>query len=207
MVPRQLCKAVLHHCRVRPGGREGPQVLQVPRGVAPRVREPFPQVRGQPVDDPGAPALLVLPGQDVGADRSVRRQQLAVGGSAPLLTVGDPGGHRRQQRRVPAGQRRGARWHRELRPGPGGGAAGRPAIAHWKDLRLLRRMPGQGPRCPGSGPRDDPGLVTILPACPTPPANAAAGSPRCLQGAARRSPGTDVSGGTGHVSGGGDNCS
>jgi len=27
-------------------------------------------------------------------------------------------------------------------------------------------MPGQGPRCPGSGPRDDPGLVTILPGVP-----------------------------------------
>ena len=162
-----------------------------------------------------APALLVLPGQDVGADRPVRRQQLTVGRrDRPLLTFGDPGGHRRQQRRVPAGQCRGPGGTGNCAPAPGAAPrAGRPSPTGRTSVFSVRRPRAAGP-VSGHGPRDEPPVGdhpagrarhrrrTRLPAA------------RVSPGAARRPPGTDVSGEPGDVSGepvmsaaGGDNCS
>jgi len=92
--PRQSCNGALHNCRVWPSRGEGTHVLQVPRRVAASVGEPLLQVSGQPIDNPGAPALFVLPGEDVGADRPVGKQKFVVDrGDGVALTIGDPRGH------------------------------------------------------------------------------------------------------------------
>ena len=129
-VPGQLCKAVLHNCRIRPRRGERPHVLQIPGRVAAGSREPFPQIRGQPIDDPGPPSLLVLPGQDVCPNRPIRQQQLPVPGrDRPLLPRRDPAGHNGQQIPVPGRQHRRGRWSRKLCPTTGP-PPGQPSLAH-----------------------------------------------------------------------------
>ena len=90
MAPRQLCHGLWHKALGGwPGLGEGTHVVQVAPRPAPLVRELRSQVGREPVDHPAAPPGLLLPVQDVPADRPVQPQQLTV--SRPHLRGTDPG--------------------------------------------------------------------------------------------------------------------
>lgn len=65
MTPRQLCNNLLHNYVVRPSISKGPHVLEVAGRKTLHVREGRTQVIGQPVNHLGAPALCLLPFQNV----------------------------------------------------------------------------------------------------------------------------------------------
>ena len=78
MEPRQLCSKLLHNCPVGPGFGEGSHVFEVAGGEAGHLREGRLEVDGEPIDDPGAPALMVLPGEDLAADLPVKQHHVAI---------------------------------------------------------------------------------------------------------------------------------
>lgn len=63
---------------VRPCRSEGPHVEQVAARESRHLGELSPQVLGQPANDPAAPALVFLPGQNVSPDPPVEPEQVRV---------------------------------------------------------------------------------------------------------------------------------
>lgn len=105
VVPGQFCKRRLQNCFAWPGCGERPHVPQVPGRVTLGVGKPLTQVGRQPVDDLGAPPLVVLTVEDLPSDRPVPGQQLGVGGAdRPTVSSRDVAGDRIEQIRVPVRQ-------------------------------------------------------------------------------------------------------
>ena len=100
VIPRQLCKHRLHKFPLRPRLGKSPHVFEVARRKPLHLWEGGAQVVRQPLDDPGAPALRRLPGQDVPPDLPVEQHQFPVdrqrsaltGGVDALLELGQPSG-------------------------------------------------------------------------------------------------------------------
>jgi hypothetical protein len=74
----QSSNRLLDDRQLRPGGREGAHVEQVAPGQATHAREGGAQVGGEPLDDPGAPALGLLALQDRVPEAPVEPDQLGV---------------------------------------------------------------------------------------------------------------------------------
>ena len=88
--PGQLCNAALHNCGW-PAGGERRHVAQVTDRQSAHVRVRRPQVRGQALDHLGAPALLVLPRDDVAADLPVGLDEDVVDGPGRAQLPGREG--------------------------------------------------------------------------------------------------------------------
>ena len=92
VAPRQLCNSLLHNCRVRPGRRERPHVLQVAGREPLAAGEPFLQVSGQLVDHLGTPADQLLALENLLPDRPVGADDLPIcGQDRTRPTCGDLG--------------------------------------------------------------------------------------------------------------------
>jgi hypothetical protein len=100
VIPRQLCKYLLHKCRLWPRLGETAHVEQVSTRESLHVRKRRRQVPGKLIDNLRTPALSLLTFQDVAADLPIQQDQLAIDGKhSPLLDVldvlldtGQPGG-------------------------------------------------------------------------------------------------------------------
>ena len=85
VVPRQLCKHLLHKFHLGPGLGKGTHVFQVAWRESLHVRKRRAQVMRQPVDHLGTPALGALAYQNVLAHLPVQAHQLAVDGQRRTL--------------------------------------------------------------------------------------------------------------------------
>ena len=78
MAPGQLSHNLWDSCALGPGGSHLSHVVDVAARQSPHIRVRRAQVIRQPVDNPGTPALGVLPVQDGLADGPVELDELGV---------------------------------------------------------------------------------------------------------------------------------
>src|SRR5437763_16324035 len=64
VVPRQLCKGLLHNCQTRPSFRKGPHAFEVPSRKTLHIGKIMTEIRGETVYDFGAQTLLRLVGYE-----------------------------------------------------------------------------------------------------------------------------------------------
>src|SRR5205085_11950669 len=62
VVPRQLCKGLLHNCQIRPSFRKGPHVLEVPSRKTFHIGQIMTESKSKTVYEFGVPTLLPLLG-------------------------------------------------------------------------------------------------------------------------------------------------